>query len=156
MPAGRPKLKLTEAEQADLLQHVATGGGLYKWCVKNNHHYAAVNGFVALDPEFSPKYARAREDQADYFADEIVEISDDGSRDYKQTDDGRIVPDQDHIARSRLRVDSRKWLASKLKPKKYSEKLAVGGADDLGAIETVTKLVVVGVAAPTKEAAKDG
>jgi hypothetical protein len=147
MAGGRPKLKLTDDEQESLLLHVATGKGLYKWCVANNHHYAAVNEFVALDPEFSTKYARAREDQADYFADEIVEISDDGSRDYKETDDGRIVPDHDHIARSKLRVYSRKWLAAKLKPKRYSEKLAVGGTDELDPLQTVTKLVVVGIPA---------
>ena len=39
------------------------------------------------------------------------------------------------IARSRLRVDARKWLAAKLAPKKYGEKIAVGGADDLPPIK---------------------
>ena len=35
------------------------------------------------------------------------------------------------VQRSKLRVDARKWMASKMAPKKYGDKLAVGGADDL-------------------------
>jgi hypothetical protein len=73
--------------------------------------------------EFSEQYARARERQADVLAGQILEISDDGSRDITQTEDGEVV-NHEHIQRSRLRVDSRKWLASKLAPKKYGEKVA--------------------------------
>lgn len=43
------------------------------------------------------------------------------------------------IQRSKLRVDTRKWLASKMAPKKYGDKVAIGGADDLGPVQTVTK-----------------
>lgn len=73
--------------------------------------------------EFSDQYAHAREAQADTLADEIVDIADDGSRDYTVDADGIATVDHDHIARARLRVDARKWIASKLKPKKYGEKL---------------------------------
>jgi len=65
---------------------------------------------------------RARERQADVLAGQILEISDDGTNDYVQTEDGE-VPNHEHIQRSRLRVDSRKWLASKLAPKKYGDKI---------------------------------
>src|ERR1700679_2978692 len=71
---------------------------------------------------FMQQYAHAREAQADTYADEIVDIADDGSRDYIQTEDGPVV-DHDHIARARLRVDARKWIACKLKPKKYGDKV---------------------------------
>ena len=54
----------------------------------------------------------------------MLEISDDGSRDYTATEDGDEIPNHEHIQRSRLRVDSRKWLASKLAPKKYGDRLA--------------------------------
>lgn len=71
-------------------------------------------------PEFAQQYTRAREEQADTHADEILEIAD--------------SVDEDANSR-RVRVDARKWIASKLKPKKYGDKLAVGGADDLPAMQ---------------------
>lgn len=89
--------------------------------------------WLADQEAFRDQYARAREAAADSLADDILEIADDGRHDYVETDlgDGVIGSrvDHDHIARSRLRVDTRKWLASKLKPKKYGEsvKHEVGG-----------------------------
>jgi hypothetical protein len=79
--------------------------------------------WLAARPEFVTQYARAREDQADTYADEITEIADDGKRDYVKDADGVAIVDHDHIARSRLRVDARKWIAAKLKPRKYGERL---------------------------------
>lgn len=69
-------------------------------------------------------YARAREAQAEILADEIIEIADNSEKDTIQTDTGEL-PNNEWIARSRLRVDARKWAASKLAPKKYGEKQAV-------------------------------
>lgn len=84
-------------------------------------------------PEFAAQYDRAKEESADCHADEIIDIADDGSNDWMQTND----PDNpgwklngEHVARSRLRVDSRKWIASKLKPKRWGDKIAVGGDPD--------------------------
>jgi len=77
--------------------------------------------------EFSDMYARAREEQADTLADEIIGIADEASRDTKTLthDDGSKyeVCDHEWINRSRLRVDARKWVAAKLKPKKYGDKV---------------------------------
>jgi hypothetical protein len=57
-------------------------------------------------------------------ASQILEISDDGPNDFATTEEGNEVPNHEHIQRSRLRVDSRKWLASKLAPKKYGDKVS--------------------------------
>src|SRR3546814_11281656 len=70
--------------------------------------------------EFRQQYARARDNQADTLADEILDIADDGSNDYVGEDEKY---NGDAVARSRLRVDARKWLAGKLAPKKYGEKI---------------------------------
>lgn len=59
-------------------------------------------------------------------AEEILEIADDGLNDFKQVD-GRQVVDQENINRSRLRVDTRKWLMSKLAPKKYGDRTVLAG-----------------------------
>lgn len=95
--------------------------------------------WLAARKDFAEQYARAREAQADHMAEEILQIADDGSNDTYQTDAGLAV-NQDVIARSRLRVDARKWLASKMAPKKYGDKIAVGGADDLPPIRTAAEL----------------
>lgn len=77
--------------------------------------------------EFLDNYARAKEDCADLMAEEILEIADDGTNDWMEHRDKDGTPvglklNNEHVQRSRLRVDSRKWLASKLKPKKYGDK----------------------------------
>jgi len=73
---------------------------------------------------FLHNYTRARESQADVLADEILEIADETSKDTISTEKGEY-PDKEWINRSRLRVDARKWIASKLKPKKYGDKIDV-------------------------------
>lgn len=75
--------------------------------------------------DFAKLYARAKEMQAEMLAEEILQIADDGSNDTYTDEDGNEKTDHDVIARSRLRVDSRKWIASKLKPKKYGDKMDV-------------------------------
>jgi transposase-like protein len=73
--------------------------------------------------DFADKYARAREDQADYLAEEILSIADDGTKDTTQNERGNDIEDKEWTNRSKLRVEARKWIASKLKPKKYGDKL---------------------------------
>lgn len=76
--------------------------------------------------EFSDKYAQAREVQADTFADEAIEIADDAAFDWQERiEKGKasVVCDYEHIQRSRVRIDTRKWLTSVSNPKKYSERI---------------------------------
>lgn len=84
---------------------------------------------------FRDQYEHARDIQADVMADEITDIADDGSNDWmeRETEKGRVsrVVDHEHVQRSRLRVDTRKWIASKLKPKKYGDKLEIDNKSSL-------------------------
>ena len=77
--------------------------------------------------EFSEQYARAREQQQEFYAEEILDIADDGQNDYMErlNKNGEIemVVNHENIQRSRLRVDTRKWIMSKLAPKKYGDKV---------------------------------
>ena len=86
--------------------------------------YNDQNGFYA-------QYARAREIGYQAMADEVLEISDDGTNDWmeRQGDDGKSAfsLNGEHVQRSRLRVDTRKWVASKLKPKKYGDRQILAG-----------------------------
>lgn len=83
----------------------------------------------AGDDDLFQRYARAREIQADRMAEEIIEIADDATNDFmeKRGKDGRkkVEFNSENVNRSRLRIDTRKWLAGKLKPKVYGEKQVV-------------------------------
>lgn len=83
---------------------------------------ATVYLWLGKHPEFMEQYTRAREDQADTLADEIIDIADDKAGDTIVDQDGNERADTEWINRSRLRVDARKWVAAKLKPKKYGDK----------------------------------
>ncbi len=61
--------------------------------------------------------------QADALFDEALEIADDVSGDWSTDKDGKKVLDHENIQRSRLRVDTRKWAAGKMAPKRYGDKL---------------------------------
>lgn len=76
-----------------------------------------------VDHPFSPQYAKAREIGYHTLADEIVDISDDNTRDTYETEEGREIVAHDVVARARLRVDTRKWLLSKALPKVYGDKI---------------------------------
>lgn len=84
--------------------------------------YNTIREWIRTIPHFSTNYAKAKEDQADHLAEEIIAIADDSSND---TIDGQFGPveNKEWVNRSRLRVDSRKWIASKLKPKTYGDKI---------------------------------
>lgn len=77
---------------------------------------------------FLHQYTRAKEEQADFLAEEIIEIADDSSNDTIQGEYGPME-NREWVNRSRLRVDARKWVASKLKPKKYGDKMDVTSGD---------------------------
>jgi hypothetical protein len=80
-------------------------------------------------PDFSEQYTRAREEQADTLADEILAIADE-TPDSVTDEKGISRTDSGWVTWQRNRVDARKWVASKLKPKKYGEALKVGGDKD--------------------------
>jgi hypothetical protein len=103
-------------------------------CVKT------VFNWLRVHPEFVQQYARAKAEQADALAEELLDIADDGSNDWMERygKEGEQIGWQlngEHVNRSRLRIDTRKWIASKLKPKKYGEKLAIDGDGEGGAIK---------------------
>lgn len=82
---------------------------------------------------FAARYARARELGYQAMADELMEIADDGTNDWmkRQMQDGSTGDVENHeaLARSRLRVDTRKWMLSKVLPKVYGDKLDLSSTD---------------------------
>ena len=90
--------------------------------------------WLRTNKEFCHQYEEAKAESADFLAEEMIEIADDGTNDYmtKENNDGSEyeVVNSEHIQRSRLRIDARKWIASKLKPKKYGDKTIHSGDSD--------------------------
>lgn len=72
--------------------------------------------------DFARQYVKAKQLQAELMAEEIVDIADDSSRDIRYDKDGNEHCNTEFVARSRLRVDSRKWIAAKLAPKIYGDR----------------------------------
>ena len=87
----------------------------------------SLHAYLDNHPEM---YARARERQGDKLVEDMLAIADDAAKDTYIDADGNTRTDQEVVARSRLRVDARKWLAGKMRPKVYGDKVAVGGDAD--------------------------
>lgn len=75
--------------------------------------FQTVFSWLRTNAEFLEHYTRAKEESADALVDEMQFLTD------------SVAKDKDSIAKARLQVETRKWISSKLKPKKYGDKLDV-------------------------------
>ena len=133
---GRPVLDSAKLFPK-IIQGLISGESLNALCRKPGMpSKPTVLRWLAASEEFCAQYARAKAIGAEAMAEDLLEIVDDGRNDWME----RLGPDGqgtgwvlngEAVRRSQLRADTRKWLLSKLAPKKYGEKLAVGGAEDL-------------------------
>ena len=106
------------------LESIAAGEPPFRLCRRLGWPWATFSRMTAEEGR-ADAYARAREDGWHAMARECQDIADDGTGDTWTDDEGKERVNQDHIQRSRLRVDTRKWLLSKMLPKVYGEKQAV-------------------------------
>jgi hypothetical protein len=75
-----------------------------------------VFNWLRTNKEFLDQYARAKEESADALYEETIDIADE---DVIKKD----ISDNARVQVQRLRVDTRKWMMSKMKPKKYGDKI---------------------------------
>ena len=106
-PGGRP----TDYDKKicdEICQRITNGESL-RAIVEDDHmpNRSTIHLWLLHHDEFSDQYAKAREYQADTLADELIYLADTA----------------EDVNKARLQVDTRKWVASKLKPKKYSDKI---------------------------------
>ncbi len=109
-----------------ICSRLAAGEPLVKMCRDEGMpHVATVYRWLAAHEGFRDMYARAREDQADTLADQIIDIADQDPATIITAGDEENAPelrvDGAAIQHQRLRVDARKWIAAKLKPRKYGD-----------------------------------
>ena len=94
--------------------------------------------WVDQDKDLSEQYARARSDMIDKIADDIMTIADE---DLIPTGEGKV--DSAMVQKQRLRVDTRKWLLSKMAPKKYGDKLELSGDEQAPvSIQRIERVIV--------------
>ncbi len=120
---GRPS-DYSQEVVAAICERLADGESLRAICASDDMPgKSTVFQWLAAHKEFADQYARARETQADALFDEILSIADDVSRDTIAGKNGESIANNEWISRSRLRVDARKWMAGKLRPKVYGDKV---------------------------------
>jgi hypothetical protein len=137
---GRPQT-YTEQLGNEICEWLSLGRSLTSFCKQDgNPTYPTImrwlwKGSKWYREEFLKSYMAAREQQAQCLVDSIIDISDDGTNDFMELEDksGKkyIKVDQEYVQRSRLRVESRKWIAAHLLPRKYGDnsKVEVTGVD---------------------------
>lgn len=127
---GAHASKKTQSLINEVLDRVRHGETIRNIC-KDPHmpHYTTFWDWVTKDNDLRQEYYKAKQDQADYFAEQILEIADESSTDIIESFDknGRRIPivNYENIKRSELRVRARQWLMERVQRERYNEKLFV-------------------------------
>lgn len=127
---ARPTTK-TPALVEEIVLRTAEGESLRAICGSTHMpSRSTVHKWLVEDRVFLDQYAIARELRADVMFDETIAIADDASNDWVDGDKGPVF-DHEHVQRSRLRIDARKWALARMVPKKYGDKVTnvVEGGD---------------------------
>jgi hypothetical protein len=147
LKAGRPS-DFNEEMAAEICERLCAGESLRTIC-RDDHMpvCSTVFRWLAARDTFRDQYARAREVQADAIFEDILDIADNAQNDWmarRGEDDAGWQANGEHIQRSRLRVDARKWMAGKLAPKKYGEKasLELSGEGGGPIVQEVRRVIV--------------
>lgn len=117
---GRPS-RYTKKIAAEICRRLASGESLLTICADDGMPAAVtVRGWVIDNREgFSAQYGRARDMQADHYVDETVQIAD------TETD----------AQKARVRIDARKWYASKVRPKAYGDAVQMKHSGAIGTFD---------------------
>lgn len=116
MTNGRPT-DYTDDKANTILAMMVEGMSLRKICSEDGMpDMSTVYRWMSKNPGFRDNYAKAQADRTTAFAEELLEIAD-------QFDNAADKMDVEHIQRARLRIDTRKWLMSKMDPKRFGDKV---------------------------------
>ena len=138
---GRPTdytLKLADK----ICEELALGKSMRTVCkMEDTPAMSTVFKWLRDIPEFTEQYEKAKQESTDAMAEDILDIADDSSNDVSEIlrDDGSTFEkvNAENIQRARLRVDTRKWLMSKMKPKKYGDKIQQELTNPDGNLKTI-------------------
>lgn len=128
---GRPTTFRQEIADT-LCEAVSSGKSMRAACREIGIDNTMVFRWIDKNEAFGKQYAKAMAVRAELLAQEIVDIADEAEVEATyQGEEVKLDLSSAAVARNRLRVDARKWVASKLLPKRYGDKVQIGGAEDL-------------------------
>lgn len=119
---GQPT-KYTQEIGDKICSDIALGKSLSKITSENAFCMTSIFNWLRTNEDFLKNYTRAKEEQAETFADQLVEMAD--SPIERDQIFGKI--DAAAVNLRRLQIDTRKWVSSKLKPKKYGDSTTLRG-----------------------------
>jgi hypothetical protein len=132
-PGSEDRAKIS----ALVLDGMRSGLSAFKACQAAGVPQSTFNLWVNDDAKLAEDYARAREELIERMANEVLELAD---SEVPETGDGK--KDWQAIQKHKLQVDTRKWLLSKLAPKKYGDKLEVSGDPANPLVQRIERVVV--------------
>lgn len=116
---GRHSTYSTEIAKLICEEIVTSNKGIREICKnKDFPSERSIYTWLSKHQDFAQMYARAKKFQMEILGEEIIQIADDNSKD-------DTLMGATHVNRARLQIDARKWIMSKLNPKKYGDKLDV-------------------------------
>lgn len=124
-PELRPSERLAAIGIDAICEYVSSGDSLRSWALKNGFSQRTVLDWIEKDEVRSAHYARARDERAELVFESLDDIGDQAV-----TAESAV-----EVAGLRLKADNIKWKLARMNPKKYGDKLAVGGADDLPPVQ---------------------
>lgn len=111
---GRPST-YTDAEADRICEWIQSGKSLQSYCRKYGRQAATIYMWMRERPLFAKAYAQAHEDRADTLVEDMLEIADDAQR----------AIDITAVMSAKLRIETRKWIAERMRPTKYGTKVQV-------------------------------
>lgn len=125
---GRPS-KYSDELAEKICEKIANGRSLRSICAEDGvPPMKTIYRWLEANEEFRHQYARARDKQADYFAEEIIEIADSAEAESAA------------VSKAKLQIDARKWAASKIAPKKYGDKQEIDVKSSDGSMTPAVRL----------------
>ena len=130
-PVGRPS-KFTQTLADDICERIANGESLRSVCRdKSMPDKTTVLRWVDDNKDFCDQYARACARREDSFFDDLIEIAD------------SVTADAAEVAKARVQIDARKWVLSRMNPKKYGDRVQQEVSGSIGAEVTLIERVIV-------------
>ena len=141
--AGRPPVYSSDVWKS-IFDRVGGGSSLTTALKETGLSYTHAYRLMDADPKLAEAYERAKKDRASRMAEEIIELADAPIPEHLQG-----VEISAWVNQKRLQVDARKWVAAKLHPKVYGDKIDVSVRDErisvLDALEAARSRVQIGM-----------
>lgn len=126
--AGRPTIYSKELIER-ICEQVSNGKSLRAVCrAKDMPSMSTVMAWLSENDEFSEQYRKAIEQREDFHFEEMMEIAD------------KVLPESAEVAKAKLQIDTRKWVLSRMNPKKYGDKQQMEHSGDV-AVNMISELM---------------